>query len=63
MKSERAVRRALKRWERVEYWYSNSGYEVATKKSAWLDCLAWILDYGPDPTLKGDARHAPLHKE
>lgn len=61
MKSERAVRRAVKRWERAEYWYSNNGYHVADKKSAWLDALMWVLDVGPDPTLKRDS-DAPLHK-
>lgn len=52
MKSEAAVRRALKRWERAEYAYSNEGYHVADRKQAWLDCLAWVLSYGKDPTLK-----------
>ena len=56
MKSERAIRRALKRWERLR----KSEYGVYDR--GWLDALEWVLDYGYDPTLKSD-RHATLHEE
>ena len=55
MKSERAIRRALKRWERLR----SSDYS-AKYDAGWLDALAWVLDYGTDPTLKSN--DASLHK-
>jgi len=54
VKTEHAIRRALKRWERLR----NSEYKGYD--TGWLDALAWVLDYGTDPTLKSN--DAPLHK-
>ena len=48
MKSERAVRRALKRWERQPHQAHDSYYK------AWTAALAWVLEFGGDPTLKQD---------
>ena len=62
MKTERAVRRALKRWENADGNHgltrcpglrfpseSDWNQELA---NGWQDALAWVLDFSPDPTLK-----------
>ena len=63
VKSERAIRRALKRWERladadrepneaedrVFIGYHHDGW-------GWISALAWVLDFSPDPTLKNGRR-------
>ena len=48
MKSETAVRRALKRWENRE---PRKEYECG-----WMDCLAWVLEFASDPTNKKQTR-------
>lgn len=46
MKSEKAIRRGLKRHER-EHAERALDYD-----KGWADALAWILGWGKDPTLK-----------
>lgn len=46
MKTERAIRRALKRWERTSRLPADWNRGLI---DGWKDALAWVLDFGSDP--------------
>jgi hypothetical protein len=52
VKSERAVRLALKRWEHRRGKAVAVPWSSYWERKAWQDCLAWVLGYGKDPTTK-----------
>ena len=69
MKSERAVRLALKRWERQalkEYDGDYRGLNVGVAAcEAWLLALGWVLGFHSDPTTRyyHTKQHETVHKK